>query len=99
MARFTPEGRAHRILRRLHDGTATFDGLQHMICEGYGSSHWRKFRWLTRSMIADGLIASTGAAYMLTERGRDALQRLDAGRDVPIGEPVPNVRIFARVPA
>lgn len=95
MRGYDPYGRAHSTLRRLAQGTASFDSLQRFACANCSPSKLAKYRWLTRAMLHDGLIQTDGQIYAITADGRDALGRLERGETVG-AEARPTVRIFVQ---
>ena len=99
MIGYSPHGRAHSALRRLAQGTATFDGLQAFACANVSPSKLAKFKFLMRAMKRDGLVDLEGNTYSITDTGRDALADLEAGRWVDGHQPRPNVRVFAQAVA
>lgn len=85
-------GKAHRALTRLSEGPATLSELR---TDCVSNNQARKLAFIMAAMTKARLVTHTpGFGYAITWEGQDALAGLDSGRDVFIGEPVPNVRVF-----
>jgi hypothetical protein len=90
---YSPNGRCHAVLRRLAQGTASFEHLQSVTCAHLSDLKRKKLRFITRAMAADGLIDTETRVYRILAAGREALRLLDAGQPVKAGGS-PTVRIF-----
>jgi hypothetical protein len=89
MTTYAPGGKAHMMLARLEEGAARKVELLRLGWPHESRTRLRRRFPMLVALCADGLMAYDGAAYLLTDRGREALGRLRTG------EPVTS-HIFAR---
>lgn len=94
-----PGRKGHRILRRLAESRAPFHELQEAAHVEPLSAEGRRFYRMLDAMRRDGLITMgrPNSTYAITDTGRDALRRLNAGERVET-ESHPNVRTFIKAP-
>lgn len=101
MATFDPDGRGHHILHLLDGGQMTRNAVMMTLATTLREA--RKVGYVITALQNAELIeiVQPGRAYAITEDGKDALERLEAGQpvyapDAPpwSGPAVPNVRIF-----
>lgn len=92
-----PGRTGHLILQRLAAGRTRLEELQDALGVCPASRDGQRLRHLILAMRRDWLIGSGRPNGMLhiTDQGRCALRRLDAGEVVEIA-PAPSIRIFSK---
>lgn len=91
MSGHKPEGRAHRVLRRLAEMPATSDTLRACI----DPNKRLGFEAMLASVVNIGLVDVTNDLYRITPLGLQALRILEDGENYgSVGRP--SVRVFPR---
>lgn len=93
---FAPNGKCHRILRRLRDSAADMVALAELVGgpnQSRSAARSRAYNLLA-ALRSQGLIHSSAGLHYITAAGGDALTALDYGQPFRLNPSRPQVRIF-----